>query len=757
MVLKSFNQILEDNAKIAGAGEPNKRVGGLINDWANAIDPLTVSEEGTPEGHNPLVSSVSELFVTERDFVRDLERCQLGFKLAADLIENPEDQKLLGESKALFEKWAAISGQLIPVEALLKGSDRSVSAILQQLHSTINSPLLAEYSNVMQEIGLKSLELRILFAKNKILFDNNPEIRQCLDTRVEFDAGKRAREQIGTMTPVYQSVNAHLGSFGFARGLRVQLLFEAIEKENKKTATEGWEQNADNIEASLDSLKAMADKKNGVRGKGGEQDIQGEQQIIDDNNLRSSEERNRQATELFELVRLGRDNKLSGLEGLLSLISQPERYSDLSAATVGPYVHLCLSQYNPKKFGPKSAATTAAFNVDPAIKDALGYQSIGFATTPCKVFCFDPQKLDALYLKDRDPVWKILKSSIPVSSIFPFKEKLKSLHEVADLLMKDKKIASLNSYQQVLGVALQAMSLVKTKEERQAVLNGFGYGSTIYQFIQKGHAKHLDENPREADPAYYNFMEHKVNSSLVSDKHEKTGRSKVSPVKKYSVLAEDELTKSSSPVGASPSKNNRRTIGWLMAGLGLVLGSALLFTPLLPLGAAMIVGSFIGGGALIATAFDQPGDRASPSKRAANLAKPDAADELDAFIKYEHQNKSLARLARMPEATLDSFQSSRSVTPTASESSLRSESDDEDLGIDVSREKLTSSPTEVSSKQKVSSQSDHKKVIRSGRGSTAELPPATFSSFDPGTSPVKKSSASEEPGETPSSESKPKF
>ena len=754
MVLKSFNQILEDNAKIAGSGEPNKRVGGLVNDWVNAIDPLTVSEKDK-KGHNPLVSPVAELFVTESDFVRDLERCQLGFKLASDLIDNSEDKKLLGESEALFEKLADISAQLFPIEKLLNATDRSVPAILQQLNSTINSPLLAEYFNVMQEIGLKSNELRILFAKNKILFDNNPKIRQCLDTHVEFDAGKRDREQIGPMNSLYLSVYAHLVNFGVQRGMRVGLLFDTIEERNKKNAKEGKEQNAAHIGASRDSLKAMVDKKNGVSGKDGGQDIKGSQQIIDDNNMRLSQERNQQATALFESMSLGRGKKkLVGLEGLLSLMSQPERYADLSAAIIGPYVHLCLSQYNSDVFGPQSGATTAEFNVDSGIKDALGYQPIGSLTAPCKVFCFDPQKLDALYLKDRDPVWKILKSSIPVSSTFPFKEKLKSLHEVADLLIKDKKLAGLNGYQQILDVARQAMSLAKTAEDRKDVFDSFGEGSAIYEFIEQGHFKHIKENPQSLGvDAYYDYRK-KYNITSTSDYAKKTENfsSNAKPSgKKYSLHVDDDLTKPSSSVGTSPSNNNRRTIGWLMAGLGLVVGLVLLFTPLLPLGAAMIVGSLVGGGALMATAFAQSGAQASSSSSASNLAKP-AADKLDAF--YDEQEKHVIdRLKQMPkDSSLSSVKSSRSETPIASETS----SEDEGLGLDdMSHTKLTSSPAEVSSNQKASiSQSDLKEEIRHQR---RELPPATFSSFNPDTSPVKKPSASEEPGETPRSESKPKF
>ena len=174
-----------------------------------------------------------------------------------------------------------------------------------------------------------------------------------------------------------------------------------------------------------------------------------------------------------------------------------------------------------------------------------------------------------------------------------------------------------------------------------------------------------------------------------------------------------------------------------MAGLGLVLGAALLFTPLLPLGAAMIVGSLVGGGALMATAFAQSGAQASSSSSASNLAKP-AADKLDAF--YDEQEKHVIdRLKQMPkDSSLSSVKSSRSETPIASETS----SEDEGLGLDdMSHTKLTSSPAEVSSNQKASiSQSDLKEEIRHQR---RELPGPTFDSFNPGT-PDKKQSISED-------------
>lgn len=106
---------------------------------------------------------------------------------------------------------------------------------------------------------------------------------------------------------------------------------------------------------------------------------------------------------------------------------------------------------------------------------------------------FNLKLLSKLYAEEQDPLWLVLKSTIPISDSFTVRHKIAAYKEMAEACMQGK-IGRNNKYLDVLNLQNQAFVIAKERGGMQEFLSAFGPESELGSYINlkiKEHRSHF--------------------------------------------------------------------------------------------------------------------------------------------------------------------------------------------------------------------------------------------------------------------------
>lgn len=129
------------------------------------------------------------------------------------------------------------------------------------------------------------------------------------------------------------------------------------------------------------------------------------------------------------------------------------------------------------------AVTSSNSQIHLAVNKAIGLDSTTASRLdPAK---FDAKTLDELFQRKKNPLWTVLKSTIPVNKNFTAQQKIQTYAELVHLI-KDKKLGSSGKYQEAYNLVQTAKSIAQEHHESSTTFNDvFGPNSTLGLWIIK--------------------------------------------------------------------------------------------------------------------------------------------------------------------------------------------------------------------------------------------------------------------------------